>query len=57
MVNELLEVLQFKVISWGDDTALVESSVQFNDDFAVSLVIYDLELIDISYTIDNKSEQ
>ena len=34
VVDELLEVLELKVESWGDNTALVKSSVEVNDDLA-----------------------
>ena len=48
--DELFEVLKLEVVSGGDDTTLVESSVQFNNDFDCSLVIHNFELIDVSYT-------
>lgn len=34
VVDELLEVLKLKVVSGGDDTTLVQSSVQLNHNFA-----------------------
>ena len=48
VVDELLEVLQLQVVSGGDHTALVKSSVELNNNFACSLVIYDLKLIDVA---------
>ena len=50
VVDELLEVLEFEVVSGGDDSALVQSSVQLNDDLSVSLVVNDLEFTDVTYT-------
>lgn len=34
VVDELLEVSDFEVVSGGDDSALVQSSVQLNHNFA-----------------------
>ena len=34
IVDKLLEVFKFEVESWGDDTALVKSSVKVNDDLS-----------------------
>lgn len=34
VVDELLEVLELEVVSGGDNTALVQSAVQVNNDFA-----------------------
>ena len=49
VVDKLLKVLKFKVVSWRDDSALVKSTVEFNDNLARSLVVNDFELIDVSY--------
>ena len=56
LVNELLEILELEVESWGDDTALVQSSVKVNDDLAGSGVVNDLELVDVSVLL-HKSEE
>lgn len=56
IVDELLEVLQLKVESWGDDTALVKSSVEVNDDLAGSTVINDLEFVDVSVLLHLSEE-
>ena len=56
LVNELLEILKLEVESWGDDTALVQSTVELNDDFARSLIIDDLELIDVAVLLHNFEE-
>ena len=56
LINELLEILKFEVESWGDDTALVESSVKINDDLTVSLIINDLEFTDVSVGLHASEE-
>ena len=56
MVHELLEVLDLEVEPGGDNSALVESSVKVNDDLATSLIVNDLELIDISMLLHDSKE-
>ena len=56
LVNELLEILKLEVESWGDDTALVQSSVKVNDDLAGSGVVNNLELVDVTMLL-HKSEE
>lgn len=56
LIDELLEVLDFKVESWGDDTTFVESSVEVNNNLSGSLVINDLEFTDISVTLHSSKE-
>ena len=56
LVNELLEILELEVESWGDDTALVQSSVKVNDDLAGSGVVNDLEIVDVTVLL-HKSEE
>ena len=56
LVNKLLEVLKLEVESWGDDTALVQSTVELNDDFAGSGIIDDLELIDVAMLLHDSEE-
>ena len=56
IVDELLEVLELEVESWGDDTALVKSSVEVNDDLAGSTVINDLEFVDVSVLLHLSEE-
>ena len=53
VVDKLLKVLKFKVVSWRDDSALVKSAVEFNDNLACSLVVNDFELIDVTYSKNN----
>ena len=50
VVDELLEILDLEIVSGGDDSALVQSAVQLNNDLACSLVVNDFELIDVTYT-------
>jgi len=54
--DELLEVLNLKVESWGDDTAFVESSVQINNNLSGSGVINDFEFVDISILLHASKE-
>ena len=56
LVHKLLEILKLEVESWGDDTALVQSTVKLNDDLTGSSVINDLELIDVSVMLHNSKE-
>ena len=56
VVDELLEVLELKVESWGDNTALVKSSVEVNDDLAWSSIINDLEFVDVSVLLHLSEE-
>lgn len=48
--DELLEVLDLEVVSGRDDSALVQPTVQLNDDLSVPLVVDDFELVDVSYS-------
>ena len=50
VVDELLEVAQGQIISWGDHTAFIQSAVKLNNNLASSLVINDLEFVDITYS-------
>ena len=56
LINELLEILKLEVESWGDDTALVKSTVKVDDDLAGSGIVNDLEFVDISVLL-HKSEE
>ena len=56
LVNKLLEVLELKVEPWGDDTTLVESSVQINDNLAISRIINDLKSVDVSVLLHHSKE-
>ena len=54
--DKLLEVLELEVESWGDDTALVQSSVKVNDDLAGSGVVNNLELVDVTMLLHESEE-
>ena len=56
LVDESLEVLELEVESWGDDTALVKSSVEVNDDLSGSTIIKDFEFIDVSVLLHLSKE-
>lgn len=46
--NPLLEVTETNVVAGGDDTSLVETAVQLDDDLAGAVVIDLLELSDVA---------
>ena len=54
--NELLEVLELEVESWGNDTALVQSSVKFNDDLSGSGIIDDFKVADVTMLLHASEE-
>ena len=54
--EELLEVLELEVESGRDDTDLVDSSVQVDDDLSVSSVVNDFEVSDVSVSLHNSQE-
>lgn len=56
VVNELFEVLELEVVAGGDDTALVESAVELNDDLAIALVVDNLELADVAVLLHHTEE-
>jgi len=54
--NPLLEVLDLDVVSWGDNTGLVETAVQLNDDLARSVVINLLEFSNVTVLLHDTEE-
>ena len=52
LVQGLLEVLELDIESWGDDSAFVQTSIEFNDNLAISLIINDFEFVNVSYKIN-----
>ena len=56
MVNKLLEVLELEVESGGDDSALVESSVEVDNNLSSSHVINNFEFIDVSLLLHDSEE-
>ena len=53
---EVLEVLELDVEVGGDHTALVQSSVEVDDDLASAGVVDDLELTDVSVGLHDLEE-
>jgi hypothetical protein len=49
VINELFEVRDFEVESWGDNSALVKSAGQLNHDLSCSLIVNNSELSDVPY--------
>lgn len=47
--NPLLEIGQTDVVAGGDDTSLVETAVQLNDNLARAVVVNLLELANVAY--------
>lgn len=47
--DPLLEVTELDVVTWGDNTALVQAAVELDDDLAVAVVIDLLELANVAY--------
>ena len=40
LIHEILKVFKFDIESRGNNTTLIQSSIQFHYNFAISLVIY-----------------
>ena len=55
-IDELLEILELEVESWGDNTALVQSSVKINNDLSGSGIINDFEFANISVLLHLSEE-
>jgi type II secretory pathway component PulJ len=47
--DPFLEILERDIVSWGDDTGLVEAAVQLNDNFAIAVVVNFLELANVTW--------
>lgn len=47
--NPLLEITESDVVAGRDDTGLVETAIQLNDDLAVAVVINLLELANVAF--------
>ena len=48
-VDPVLDLVDGDVVARGDDTGLVEATVELNNDLAGTVVINDLELADVAY--------
>jgi hypothetical protein len=46
--SPLLQLLELDIIAWADNTALVDASIELNDNLAGAAVIYDLELTNVT---------
>lgn len=56
VVSPSLDVTNLDVESWGDDTTLVQSTGQLNNDLTGSVVIDVLELTDVTVLLHNLQE-
>ncbi len=54
--GELLEILEGEIETGGDNTALVQTTVQVDDDLASASVIDDLELVDVAVSLHDLKE-
>ena len=55
-VGEVLELSEGKIEAGGDDTALVEATVEVDNDLAGALIINDLELVDVAVLLHDLEE-
>ena len=55
-VGEVLELLEGEVETGRDDTALVKTAVQVDDDLAIAGVVDDLELVDVAVSLHDLEE-
>jgi hypothetical protein len=46
--DPLFEITELDVVSWGDDTGLVEAAVELDDNLSVAVVIDFLVLADVA---------
>ena len=54
--GEVLELLEGQIETGGDDTALVETTVEVDDDLAGTSIIDDLELVDVAVSLHDLEE-
>ena len=55
-VGEVLELSEGQIETGRDDTALVEATVEVDDDLAVAGVIDDLEVVDVAVSLHDLEE-
>lgn len=55
-VDPVLDVTNGDVVTGGDDTSLVETTVELNDDLAGAMIVDDLELADVSVALHDTEE-
>ena len=56
LVNKVLEVLELEVETGRDNTALVKTSVELNNNFAISSIIDNFELVDVTVLLHDTEE-
>jgi hypothetical protein len=56
LVAPVLNLVDWNVKSWRDDSALVNSSKELDDDFSGSVVIDDFEFSNVSFLLHNFKE-
>jgi hypothetical protein len=49
LLDPLLQVVELDVVTWRDDTSLVEAAVELDDDLAVAVVVDLLELANVAW--------
>jgi len=54
--NPFLEITHLDVVSWRDDTSLVETSVELDDNLARSVVVDLLELANVAVLLHDAQE-
>jgi len=54
--NPLLEISELNIIAGRDDTGLVETAIELNDDFARSVVVNFLEFSDVAVLLHDAQE-
>jgi len=54
--NPLLEICETDVVSWGDDTGLVETAVQLDDNLSGSVVVDLLKFANVSVLLHDAEE-
>ena len=55
-VGEVLELLEGKIEAGGDDTALVQTTVEVDNDLAGASIVDDLELVDVAVLLHDLEE-
>ena len=55
-VGEVLELAEGKIEAGGDDTALVQTTVEVDNDLAGASIVDDLELVDVAVLLHDLEE-
>ena len=56
LIDKLLEVFELKIETRRDDTAFIEATVKFNNNFASTSIINNFEFINISMLLHDTEE-